>query len=94
MQVRKSLGNGKKASACLKKFLRNYALRSNLPFRKTKDFEIQFQWRNKWPQDYITLQMKVGCESSKFFWYREMGNFENYQACFIFTLEKFSHVSI
>ena len=29
-----------------------------------------------------------------FFWYRERDNFENYQAYFIFTLEKFSLVFI
>ena len=62
MLVRKSLTHGKKTSACLKKFLRNYALSWDLPFRKTKDFEIQFPCRNKWPQHCITLQMKVGCE--------------------------------
>ena len=23
---------------------------------------IRFQWRSKWPQHCITLQMKIGCE--------------------------------
>ena len=33
----------------------------DLTFRKAKDFWIQFHWKNKWPQHYITLQMKVVC---------------------------------
>ena len=54
--VRKSMRNGKKTSACLKKVLRNYALSWDLTlFRKIKP---------EWPQHYITLQMKVGCEKS------------------------------
>ena len=48
--------------AWLKKLLRNYALRWNLTFIETKDFKIQFPWRNKWPRHYNILQMKVGCE--------------------------------
>ena len=44
----------------------NYALSWDLTSRKIKpDFEIQLQWRSKWPQHYITLQMKVGCEKSQ-----------------------------
>ena len=54
--VRKSMRNGKKTSAFLKKVLRNYALSWDLTlFRKIKP---------EWPQHYITLQMKVGCEKS------------------------------
>ena len=54
--VRKSMRNGKKTSACLKKVLRNYARSWDLTlFRKIKP---------EWPQHYITLQMKVGCEKS------------------------------
>ena len=44
------------------KVLRNYKLSWDLTFWKTRDFEIQYPWRNNWPQHYITLQMKIGCE--------------------------------
>ena len=53
---RSSMNIGKKTSAWLKKLLRN------LTFIETKDFKIQFPWRNKWPRHYNILQMKVGCE--------------------------------
>ena len=59
---RSSLNIGKKTSAWLKKLLRNYALRWNLTFIETKDFKIQFPWRNKWLRHYNILQMKVVCE--------------------------------
>ena len=93
--VRKSsLGNGKKTSACLKIFLRNYALSRDLPFRKTKDFEIQFPWRNKWRQHYITLQIKVGYEKCKILLVSGNRQFPKLSGVLFFTLEKFALVSI
>ena len=41
--------------------------------------------KNEWSQRYIALQMKVSSKCNKLFWYREIDNFENYQACFVFT---------
>ena len=49
--------------------------------------------KNEWSQRYITLQMKVSSKCNKLFWYREIDNFENYQACFVFTFV-FALVSI
>ena len=59
--VGKSLRNGKKPSTCLHAEIcteqRLYIQKS-----KTKSSEIQFQWRNKWPQYYITFHVKAGSE--------------------------------
>ena len=67
-----------------KKVSRNYALSWDLTFRKTRDFEIQFLWRNKWPQHYIALQIKVGSKK----WQTILVP-RNLQVCFAFTLEIF-----
>ena len=60
--------------------------------------------KNKRFRDPVSVEKQVaaalyylvdeGTKSGKFFWYREMDNFEKYQACFIFTSENFSRVSI
>ena len=65
--VIKSLRNGKNTFTCLKKVLRNYALCWDLTFRKKNDSQIQFQWKNKWPQHYFTWQMKERCEVANSF---------------------------
>ena len=35
--------------------------------QKKNDSEIQFQWKNKWPQHYFTWQMKERCEVANSF---------------------------
>ena len=89
--VGRSLRNGKKTSACLKKVLRNYVLSWHLALRKTKlDFEIQFQWRNKWPQHYITLQMKSRCKKCQILLVSGNQIFRKLSGVFCFYFRKFS----
>ena len=92
--VRKFLRNGKKTFTCLKKVLRNYALNRDLTYNETKDFEIQFQWRNKWLQHYITLPIKVGCEKLQILLVWGNQQFPKLSCVFLFTLENFSLVSL
>ena len=91
--VRKSLRNGKKTSAYLKKVLRNYAWNWDLTFRKTKDFEIQFTWRNKWPQRYVALQMKVGSKEWQTMLVSRNGQFRKLSGFFCFYFRKIFSVS-
>ena len=60
----------------------NWILRSNFS-GETSGHNIILPYR--WSQD---------AKSAKFFWYQEIKYFENYQECFVFTLENFLHVSI
>ena len=70
--VRKSVRNGKKTSACLKKVLRNYALSWDFTFRKTKShFEIQLR------ANFFGAITDSSCSCSK-----------NIRICFVFTSAK------
>ena len=57
-----------------------------------------FPWRNKKVASALNCladkgRMRIANEVG-FFWYGEIGNFKNYLACFVLTLENFSYVSI
>ena len=56
---------------------------------KTKDFEIQFPWRNKWPQYYIALKMKVWWEKWKILLVSGNQQFRKLSCMFCFYFKKF-----
>ena len=72
-----------KENFCMSQKQKNYALSWDLTLKKTKEFEIQFQWRNKWPQ-HIACRWRQGVKNGNFFWYREINSFENNHECFVF----------
>ena len=58
-------------------------------YGKTKDFEIQFPWRNKWPQHYIALKLKVGWEKWKILLVSGNQQFRKLSCVFWFYFRKF-----
>ena len=63
----------------------------DLTLRKTKlDFKIQFRCRNKWPQHYITLQMKSRCKKCQNLLVSGNQIFWKLSGVFCFYFRKFS----
>ena len=61
----------------------------DLASRKIKDFEIQIPWRNKWLQNYITLQMKVRCRKWQILLVSWNRQFQKLSGVFCFYFRKF-----
>ena len=59
--------------------------KDTLPFRKTKDFNIQFLWRNKVAAALFYLADTGRCERGRILLVSGIDNFENCLTCFVFA---------
>ena len=67
----------------------------NIPYiPKNKGFRDLISVKSKWPQHYITLQMKLLRKKWQILWVSKNQQFRKLSGVFVFTLENFSPVSV
>ena len=64
----------------------NHAQAETLHSEKRRISRSNFQGEKSGHSIILPCRLRYDVESGKFFWYREIDNFENYQACFVFSL--------